>query len=107
MSIYIKQEDSYDEIIHRLVPNWKNLTKLEWSGKHSYTVTTDSWLVVVDARSNSSGWGAELYVGSTVLIHSTGTTESNLTSIAVPVFAGDVINSNSYFRGNLQLVSLK
>lgn len=107
MGIYVKNAENCEPICNIRFPDYTNMTKLSWSGYHKYTFIEDCYVCIVNVRSTTSGYGYELSINDVMLMHSSATAATDYQSLFILVSKGDILIANSYFKGEVQIISMK
>ena len=109
MSIYVKDHDDNCQKLCNTsrFPDFFQFKTLSWSRESNHIFEKDCYVCVCNARSNSYGYGCELKINSTMLIHMTSNNTETWQSICIPASAGDVLSCNKYFAGDIQIIDLK
>lgn len=109
MSIYVKsQNDNCQKLCNtNRFPDFSSLKMLSWSGSSKHTFEKDCYVCVCHARSNTYGYGCELKINSTMLIHMTSNKTEHWQTICIPASKGDILSCNQYFAGDIQIIDLK
>lgn len=57
-------------------------------------------------RSTTANYGGELKINNVIFFNGIGTGASDYQSIVFPMKKGDVLTSNQYFAGTIQIIGL-
>ena len=109
MSIYVKsRNDNCQKLCNTSrFPDFSTVKMLSWSGRSTHVFDDECYVCVCNARSNTYGYGCELKINSTMLIHMTSNKTEHWQAICIPASKGDILSCNQYFAGDIQIVDLK